>query len=135
MDKLNNTHSHTRGEIDQEGTEAITAPKRRGRPKGQGGRKKGSKNKSTLLQEAIKGNWRRLASQNAKDVFKELAKQAKAGEPWAVKLFMDKLVPNAVDEKDIARGDLGITIVINDMKEEKEVIEDAVWQEKEEIEA
>ena len=117
-DKLINTHSHTRGEI---------KPKRGGKRVG-AGRKKGVKNKKTLLFEAMT-DFQKVAAKNAPAVFEALAAEAKKGESWAVKLFIDKIVPNAQPEGDKKVGNFGIQIVINDMKGEDVI--DGVWEEKE----
>jgi hypothetical protein len=112
---LNHTHSHTGGEI-----------KKRGR-----GRPKGSKNGRALLQAAINEDWTRLAKRRSRKVFEVLSEKAIEGEPWAVKLFMDKILPNA-QPKDQPRdkGFGGVQIIINDIKSEDdktiegEVVED-----------
>jgi hypothetical protein len=114
---LINTQSHMRGEI---------KPKRGGKRPG-AGRKKGVKNKKTLLFEAMT-DFQKVAAKNAPAVFEALAEEAKKGESWAVKLFIDKIVPNAQPEGDKKIGNFGIQIVINDMKEaviEGEVIDDS----------
>ena len=48
-----------------------------------------------------------------------------------MKLFMDKIIPNASREQEVKTGDFGITINISSMErsEIKEVIEDGVWEE------
>ena len=132
-DDLNHSQSHMAGEneveapvkpskeLSQEGGgrkrgssgEATDAPtgglKKRGRPKG-------SKNASTMLQEAIKNNFTKLAKQRSRKIFEKLTEEAIAGEPWAIKLFMDKIIPNASNEVEQKVKDFGIQIVINDMK-------------------
>lgn len=81
-----------------------------------GGRPKGAKNRTTLLSEAIKNDFTRLARSRSRKIFEKLTEQAMEGEPWAVKLFMDKVLPNATEESAQRKGDFGIQIVINDMK-------------------
>jgi len=90
-------------------TKSITKRKRGGRPKG-------AKNRTTLLSEAIKNDFTRLARSRSRKIFEKLTEEAINGEPWAVKLFMDKVLPNATDESAQQKGDFGIQIVINDMK-------------------
>jgi len=108
-----------------------TQPHTGGEKKNKGGRPKGSKSKTTLLSEAIANDFTRLARSNSRKVFKTLADKAIEGEPWAVKLFMDKIIPNASREQEVKTGDFGITINISSMErsEIKEVIEDGVWEE------
>ena len=100
--------------------------------KNRGGRPKGSKNKNTLMTDAfkdgIKSDFFKQVKKNAPKIFEGLMEAAIEKEPWAVKLVMDKLMPNAADASDaLKRGDLGINIVISDMKSvniEEKVIED-----------
>ena len=122
-DKLITAQSHMVGE-----------KRKRGRPKGTtgAGRPPGSKNKLSLLKEAIAQDFVNLAKRESKAVFKVLAQKAKEGDPAMIKLFLDKVLPNAQTETQAVRGDFGINIVINDMRTEEKVIEDAVWEEKEE---
>ena len=93
-----------------------TQPHTGGEKKNKGGRPKGSKSKTTLLSEAIANDFTRLARSNSRKVFKTLADKAIEGEPWAVKLFMDKVVPNAQPVVETGMKDFGIQIIINDMK-------------------
>ena len=96
-------------------------------PNPNAGRPKGSKNKSTLLVEAIKGDFFKIAKTQAPAVFAKLTEKALEGDVACMKIFIDKLLPNATDAQDaLKRGDLGINIVISDMKSvniEEKVIE------------
>ena len=94
--------------------------------KSKGGRPPGSKNRTTLLQEAIRNDFTRLAKRRSKKIFEILTEKAMEGDPAMIKLFMDKIMPNAQVEGERPRGDFGINIVITDMKgvEIKEDIED-----------
>ena len=100
------------------GKQQVTRP--RGRPPG-------SKNKDTLLQEDIKNDFTRLAKRRSKKIFEKLTELAMEGDPQMIKLFMDKIVPNAQIEGEQIKTDLGINIVISDIKsvqiEEKGVLE------------
>jgi Family of unknown function (DUF5681) len=62
-------------------------PGQSGNPKG---RPQGSRNKATLAALALLGN-------DLEAVTEKLVGKAKAGEAWAIKLVLDKLVPNAKD--------------------------------------
>ena len=126
-DDLNHTQSHMAGENSEKPSKTRSkalSEKGGGKPRG---RPKGSKNNTTLLQEAIKNNFTKLAKQRSRKIFEKLTEEAIAGEPWAIKLFMDKIIPNASNEVEQKVKDFGIQIVINDMKSvestEKPVIE------------
>lgn len=108
--ELNQTNSHTRGEI----------PVKRGR-----GRPKGSKNGRALLQAAINEDWTRLAKRRSRKIFEVLTEKAISGDMQAIKLFMDKILPNAQSEvHKTSAGTFDLQIVINDMKPpESNVIE------------
>ena len=118
-DSLNNPHLHT-GEESGE-----SHPHKRGEiaEKGKRGRPKGSKNKTTLLQEAIKNDFTRLARRRSRAIFEKLTEEAMNGEAWAIKLFMDKIIPNASNEDQVRTGDFGITINISPMEKEKVIID------------
>ena len=117
-----NTQSQT-GEENHE-----TSPKSL-KERNKGGRPKGSKSKTTLLSEAIANDFTRLARSNSRKVFKTLADKAIEGEPWAVKLFMDKIVPNAQPIVETRGAFGGIQIIINDMKPEIKEIEGEIVEE------
>ena len=98
------------------------------------GRKKGTKNLKTIAKEAIGSDeFYKLARRKtggAKDVMEMLfAKAVGEQDLVAAKIIMDKLMPNAQVEKDVIKGDLGITINISNMesvKIEEDVIEGEV---------
>ena len=79
------------------------------------GRPAGSKNKSTILQEAIKGNFERSLKRNFQDVMGALIREAKDGNIAAIKLLMDKVIPNAQTEGERKTGDMIVQISISDM--------------------
>ena len=112
-DKFIQTQSH-KGE-ENRAIETANKPKR---PK-TGGRKKGSKNKATLLREAVADKFTGMASKgrNAEKVFEKLFEKAQEGDMAAIKLVLDKFVPNADRGNEQKVKDFGIQIVINDMKE------------------
>lgn len=105
--ELDQTHSHTGGEIE---------PKRRGR-----GRPKGSKNGRALLQAAINEDWTRLAKRRSRKVFEVLTEKAISGDIQAIKLFMDKILPNAQNEvHPTQNGGMGVQIIIRSMEREED---------------
>jgi hypothetical protein len=71
----------------QQGNRGQFRPGVRGSPKG---RHQGSRHKATMAALALLGN-------DLEGTTGKLVEKAKAGEPWAIKLVMDKLVPNAKD--------------------------------------
>ena len=81
-----------------------------------GGRPFGSKNKTTLLAEAIKNDFTKLAKVRSRAIFETLTEKAIEGDVACIKIFMDKLLPNAGHEQMMRPTDLGITINISDMK-------------------
>lgn len=101
------------------------------------GRKKGSKNKSTLLREALQGQFDDMLQQKARQIFDVVADQALDGCRQSQKLILDRIVPtvHAVgdkDEKNKFAG--GVTVVIGDLQQGKSVsvkpdIEDAEYDE------
>ena len=95
--------------------QSHTGGKKRGGKRIGAGRKKGVKNKKTLLFEAMT-DFNRIAAKSAPAVFEALVTEAIKGEQWAVKLFMDKIVPNAQPIVETKGAFGGIQIVINDMK-------------------
>ena len=75
------------------------------------GRPAGSKNKSTILQEAIKGNFERSLKRNFQDVMGALIREAKDGNIAAIKLLMDKVIPNAQVEGEMKTGEIEVAAV------------------------
>lgn len=87
-----------------------------GAPKGiKGGRLKGAKNKTTLVKEAIRGDWETLMQTKAKQVFEAVVEKALEGDTSCMKMILDRAVPvsKAVDinATDISKSG-GITIHI-----------------------
>ena len=81
------------------------------------GRPAGSKNKSTILQEAIKGDFERSLKRNFRDIMAVLIEKAKEGDLSAIKLLFDKVVPNAaIEDKGKSKGDMVVNISISDME-------------------
>ena len=85
------------------------------------GRKKGTKNLKTIAKESIAtDDFYKLAQRKVgglKDVYEVLFAKAVAEQDMqAIKIIMDKVMPNAQVEKDGIKGDLGIVINIGDMK-------------------
>jgi len=104
---LNHAHSHMGGEIE---------PVKRGR-----GRPKGSKNGRALLQAAINEDWTRLAKRRSRKVFEVLTEKAISGDIQAIKLFMDKILPNAKNEVQPSEKDgMGVQIIIRSLEREEE---------------
>ncbi len=99
--ELNQTHSHTEGEI----------PVKRGR-----GRPKGSKNGRALLQAAINEDWTRLAKRRSRKIFEVLTEKAISGDIQAIKLFMDKILPNAQPKDQPIEKGYGVTYCHHDLK-------------------
>ena len=103
-------------------TEVSAAPKKDpkdtqiGSPKGiQGGRPKNSKNKATLIKEAIRGDWDTLMQTKAKQVFEAVVEKALDGDTSCMKMVLDRAIPasKAVDlNADLIGKTGGITINI-----------------------
>lgn len=103
-DNSDQRHTHTGGE--------ISVKRGRGRPKG-------SKNGRALLQAAINEDWTRLAKRRSRKIFEVLTEKAISGDMQAIKLFMDKILPNAQNEvQPSENGWTGVQIIIGDMKRE-----------------
>ena len=73
-----------------------------------GGRPAGSKNKLTLLKEAINSDWEDIARRDARAVFEVLAEKAKDGDTACIKMFLDRAVP-VTKAVDINATDIGKT--------------------------
>lgn len=72
------------------------------------GRQVGAKNKTTLVKEAIKGDWEGLMQTKAKKVFEAVVEKALKGDTSCMKMILDRAVPvsKAVD---INASDIGKT--------------------------
>ena len=72
----------------QEGNRGRFQPGQSGNPKG---RPQGSRHKATMAALALLGN-------DLEAITQALIEKAKAGKSWAIKLVIDKLIPNAKDQ-------------------------------------
>ena len=81
------------------------------------GRPKGAKNRSTLVKEALKGQFEDLLATEGKKVFMAVVEKAKDGDMTAAKLLLDRILP-VTKAVDINAGELskgGITINIESL--------------------
>ena len=82
------------------------------------GRKPGAKNKTTLVKEAIKGDWDKLMQTKAKKVFEAVVEKALEGDTSCMKMILDRAVPTTkavdVNAADLKAG-MGITINIDQL--------------------
>lgn len=90
-----------------------------GDPKGiTAGRNKGSKNRSTLVKEALKGGWDDLMLTDAQKVFSKAVEMAVEGDTACIKMILDRAVP-VTKAVDINANDLsgkgGVTIHIEQL--------------------
>ena len=81
------------------------------------GRPKGSKNKLTILREAVLANAENIVLENWEDLVKCTVALAKAGDPTALKILWDRVIPakRAIEEKS-KEDKLNITINVNGME-------------------
>lgn len=89
-----------------------------------GGRKKGAKNKSTLLKEALRGDFDVMLQNKAKAIFNVVADQALEGCRQSQKMILDRVVPTVhaeSDKKDGNKFDGGIVINIGSLEDSKAV--------------
>jgi len=81
------------------------------------GRPKGVRNKSTLVKEALRGQFEDLLHTEGEKVFMAVVEKAKDGDMTAAKLLLDRILPvtKAVDINagEVAKG--GITINIESL--------------------
>lgn len=79
------------------------------------GRKKGSKNKSTLVREALRGEWDDLLVTQGKKVFEAVVEKAIDGDMTAAKLILDRVVPVAENKTagKLQLGEGGLVIHID----------------------
>jgi len=119
---LNDTQSHTRGEITNRGRKRVQDKR------ANNGRPKGAKSKKTVLAEMVGEDFYKIAKKQFNEVAQMLFDKAIIEKDvTAAKIIMDKILPNAAVEKEgEKRKDFGINIIINDMKAVsiKEDIED-----------
>ena len=97
--------------------------------KGVGGRPPGAKNKTTILKEAMNGDFQRMLKANFREIVRAVVEQARDGDLEAAKFLIDKVVPKATQETMQQVNPGGIQIIIGDMQPKKvdgEVIENDV---------
>jgi hypothetical protein len=117
--KLIHTQPHTGGEKE------VTIKRRPGRPKGSVANKQN--------REAMKRQFSRVITpKKFRDMVEKVYDQGMEGDKSSQKLIFEYGMIKPGMEVEHAGGDYGVQIIINDMKPEKEVIDDAVWEEKEE---
>lgn len=83
------------------------------------GRPKGSKNRTTLLRQAIEGDMVDRLATDAIDILEVAIELAKKGDTACIKILMDRLLPSrkAADE-DTKSGVSGINIVVQNMSKD-----------------
>ena len=87
--------------------------------KGRGGRMKGSKNKATLLKEALRGNFDDLLETKFKQILNVVAEQAVDGCRTSQKLILDRVIPTVhaeSDDKSKHKFSGGISITIGSLE-------------------
>jgi hypothetical protein len=99
---------------------------RNGKAVNKGGRPRGSKNKSTILAEAIRGDFEKSLRTNFKAIMSVLIAEAKGGNMEAIKLLFNKAIPNAGVKEEVKDRDFGVNIVIQDMRTEVKPVEGEV---------
>jgi len=81
------------------------------------GRPKGSKNKTTLMKQAIEGELVEELQKDVKDVLAKAVSLAKQGNEQMIKLIIDKFIPNARAEgEEGSKGIGGINIIVSGME-------------------
>ena len=108
---------------DNEMTPSVPAesPKKRVKT---GGRQKGAKNKSTLLKEALRGDFDNMLQEKAKAIFNVVADQALEGCRQSQKLILDRVVPTVhaeSDKKDDNKFSGGVVINIGSLEDARSV--------------
>lgn len=78
------------------------------------GRPKGAVNKSTLIREALKGNFEDLLQKKGQKLFEAVVDKAIDGDMTAAKLVLDRILPTskAIDLSDLEKSK-GLSIQIN----------------------
>jgi hypothetical protein len=80
------------------------------------GRPKGSKNKTTLLREAMQTKADRMLSKEVPEVLKVVLQAAKKGDMSAAKMILDRAVPvKKADDGNDKTGNGGVTITIKNL--------------------
>ena len=82
------------------------------------GRPKGSKNKLTLLREAVLESAESIVLGNFEDIVKATVELAKAGDPTALKIVWDRIIPakRSIEDKVDTHDKLNIHINISGME-------------------
>lgn len=87
-----------------------------GNPKG---RPKGSKNKMTIIKEAIEADLVDHAQGDALAIYKKTVALAKAGDTTCIKLMMDRLWPAGRVEEKVQGTSGGVNIIIKGLEVEQ----------------
>lgn len=97
------------------------------------GRPKGAKNKSTLLKEALRGDFDDMLVKKAKQIFNVVADQALDGCRQSQKMILDRVVPTVHAESDKDKNPFsgGIVINIGSLEDQKSVTIDGDFEEAE----
>lgn len=112
--------------------------KRRGNPlwkKGESGnptgRPKGSKNRLTLLREAVLADAEELVLEKWEDLVRKTIQLAEAGDTTALKILWDRMIPSrkAVDNDNADRKDFGIKIIVQGMDVKQTAVVDGDYEE------
>lgn len=101
------------------------------------GRPKGSKNKTTLLREAVIEGAEMIVLDNLEEIVKTTVKLAKEGDPTCLKIVWDRVIPakRSIEQKEGGEDKLNISIVIKGMEDQEDPIieSDTIEAEFEEI--
>lgn len=99
------------------------------------GRPKGSKNKTTLIKQAIEGEMVERLADDAMSVLEVTIQKAKEGDTGCIKLLLERLLPIRKANEDLDRVSTGgINIVINSVggDNKETTIEGEIIEQKEE---
>lgn len=96
-------------------SKSLWKPGQSGNPKG---RPKGSKNKLSLLREAVLENAENIVLSNFEDIVRSTVELAKQGDATALKIVWDRIIPakRTVEEKVEGEDRLNISINITGME-------------------
>jgi len=89
------------------------------------GRPKGSRNKLTILKEAVLASAENIVLDNFEDIVKSTVALAKKGDPTCLKIVWDRIIPakRAIEDKGKTEDKLNISINIEGMERPKVNIE------------
>lgn len=95
------------------------------------GRPKGSKNRLTLLREAVIADAEEIVLENWEKIVRTTVLLAEAGDTTALKILWDRMIPSrkAVDNDNLDRKDFGIKIVVQGMELKPTAIVDGDYEE------